>query len=114
MCDTLNVIAGTSLPEIEIYRSKGFISHLIKRNHFDCIKHIDDIPTIIKNPDYVGVNPSENGNTIELVKRFHKTILIGIKFDNKEGYLYVSTMYVLQEQKLFRRLKSGRLKEYTY
>jgi len=42
------------------------------------LKHIDDIPDMIKSPDYVGINPNEKGDTIELVKVFDKNILIGI------------------------------------
>ncbi len=54
----LNDIIGSNLPLQKIYRSKGFPAHLIKRKHFNCLKHIDDIPDIIMNPDYIGINPN--------------------------------------------------------
>ncbi len=105
----LNDVIGSNMPLQKIYRSKGLPAHLIKRNHFFCLKHIDDIPDIIKNPDYVGINPNEGDNTIELIKVLDKNILVGIKLNTDENYLYVSTMYDVQESKLIRRLHSGRL-----
>ena len=107
----LNDVIGSDLPLKKIYRSKGFSSHLLKRKHFNCIKHIDSIPNIIKNPDYVGINPNEYGDTIELIKVLDKNILIGIKLDIDDNYLYVSTMYELQQSKLKRRIYSGRIKK---
>jgi hypothetical protein len=59
----LNDIIGLNLPLQKIYRSKGLPAHLIKEKHFNCLKHIDDISNIIKNPDYVGINPNEKGDT---------------------------------------------------
>ncbi|WP_406543676.1 hypothetical protein [Clostridium ljungdahlii] len=96
----------------KIYRSKGLPAHLIKEKHFNCLKHIDDISNIIKNPDYVGINPNEKGDTVELIKVLDKNILVGIKLDVDENYLYVSTMYDIQESKLRRRLHSGRVKKF--
>ena len=106
-----NDILNINLPIRKIYRSKGLPAHLVKQKHFDCLKHIDDIPDMIKSPDYIGINPNENGDTIELIKVFDKNILVGIKFDCNENYFYVSTMYSLQESKLDRRLYSGRVKK---
>lgn len=109
----LNNIAGSNLPLQKIFRSKGLPTHLIKKKHFSCIKHIDNIPDIIKNPDYIGINPNEYGDTIELIKVFKKNILVGIKLNGNENYLYISTMYELQESKLNRRLHSGRIKKFS-
>lgn len=104
-----NDIIDSNMPLQMIYRSKGLPVHLLIRNHFYCLKHIDNIPDIIKSPDYVGINPNESDNTIELIKVFDKNILVGIKLNVEENYLYVSTMYDIQEAKLIRRLYSGRL-----
>lgn len=109
----LNDIIDSNLPLQKIYRSKGFPAHLIKQKHFNCLKHIDDISDIIKNPDYIGINPNEDGDTIELIKIFNKNILIGIKLNTDDNYLYVSTMYEIQEPKLTRRLYSGRIKKFN-
>lgn len=109
----INQILNISIPELDIYRSEGLLVHMRKRKHFKCLKYLDCIPDIIANPDYVGVNPNEEGKTIELIKRYEDAVLLGIKLDIDGGYLYVSTMYDLQEAKIARRLYSGRIKKFN-
>jgi len=111
-CQLFNDITGANLPLRKIYRSQGLSAHLIKRKHFDCLKHIDNIKDIIESPDYIGINPNEHEETIELIKKYDKNVLIGIKLDTSENYLYVSSMYTVQDSKLNRRLFSGRIKKY--
>lgn len=96
---------------MKIYRSKGLPTHMVKRKHYNCLKYIDYIPEIIKNPDYVGVNPNESTISFELIKKYLDNIMIGIKIDTDGRYLYVSTMHDIQESKVKRRLFSGRLKQ---
>ena len=105
-----NKILGTSLPIYIIYQSKGLSSHMIKRRHFKCLKHIGDISDIINNPDYIGINPNESGDSIEFVKKFKDNIMIGIKLNVEDNYLYVSTIHDITESKISNRLFSGRLK----
>ncbi|NMM61166.1 hypothetical protein HBE96_00295 [Clostridium sp. P21] len=108
----LNDVIGSKLPLKKIYMSKGLSSHMIKRKHFCALKHINDISDIIKKPDYIGINPNEDGDTVELIKVFDKNILVGIKLDIENDYLYVSTMHDIPQSKLDRRLYSGRIKEF--
>ena len=107
-----NEVLGINIKDLEIYRSKGLPSHMVKRKHFKCLKYIDYIPDIILEPDYIGVNPNESGVSMELIKRYADNVLIGIKLDTDGEYLYVSTMHDVQESKISRRLHSGRLKEF--
>ncbi len=87
---------------------------MIKSNHGKCLRHIDYIPDIIEKPDYIGVNPNENGTkSIEPIKRYRDNVMIGIKLDADNDYLYVSTMHDIQEKKIERRLFSGRIKEFA-
>lgn len=106
-----NEILGIDIEEYTIYRSKGLPAHLLNRHHENCLKYIDYIPDIINNPDYIGVNPNENDDSIELIKRYKDNILIGIKLDKSGEYLYVSTMHSIAESKIERRLHSGRIKK---
>ena len=107
-----NETLGIDIKELEVYRSKGLLAHMVKRKHYKCLKYIDYIPDIIKTPDYVGVNPNEQGISIELIKKYADNILVGIKLDSEGDYLYVSTMHDIQESKISRRLHSGRLKQF--
>lgn len=111
--EKFNDILNVNIEPKDIYRSKGLPAHMIKHSHFDSLKYIDYIPDIIKNPDYIGINPNEkSGETIELIKRYNDNILIGIKLDKKNEYLYVSTMHSINERKIQNRLHSGRLKKF--
>ena len=108
-----NTILGINIEIRDIYRSKGLPAHMLKSKHEKCLKYIDYIPDIIDNPDYIGVNPNENGtDSIELIKRYRDNVMIGIKLDKENDYLYVSTMHDIQESKIQRRLYSGRIKEF--
>lgn len=110
---SFNEILDIDIKYDTIYRSKGLPAHMLKSNHAKCLKYIDYIPEIISNPDYVGINPNEEDQTIELVKRYRDNILLGIKVDKNKEYLYVSTMFDIPESKIQRRLHSGRLKEFS-
>lgn len=106
-----NDILGIEINELDIYRSKGLPTHMLKSKHERCLKYIDYIPDIIEQPDYIGINPNENGTeSIELIKRYRDNVMIGIKLDKDKDYLYVSTMHDIQESKIQRRLYSGRIK----
>lgn len=110
----LNNLLGLNLAELDIYRSKGLPTHMIKSKHYKSLKYIDYIPDIIESPDYIGINPNENGTkSIELIKKYKDNILIGIKLDEENEYLYVSTMHDVQEGKISRRLHSGRIKKFS-
>ena len=109
-----NDILGIDISESEIFRSKGLPAHMLKRHHERCLKYIDYIPDIICCPDYIGINPNETDTqSIELIKRYKDNVLIGIKLDKDNDYLYVSTVHDITESKIQRRLHSGRFKEYV-
>lgn len=105
-----NKLLNTSLPCGEIYQSHGLYKHILNR-HPDCLNYLSSIPDIIKHPDYVGVNPREP-HSIELVKKYDSNILIGIKLDLNENYLYVASLYSISDIKISRRLYGGRLKPF--
>lgn len=107
-----NEILGIDIETLDIYRSKGLPAHMVRRKHFKCLRYIDYIPDIILEPDYIGINPNEQGTSIELIKRYADNVMIGIKLASDGEYLYVSTMHDVQESKILRRLYSGRIKEF--
>ena len=104
-----NNLLNIDITQTQIFRSVGLQTHLIKRNHQDCLQYLDQISEIINNPDYIGINPNEKDSSIELIKQYDDNILIGIKVDNSADILYISTMYTVQQSKLERRIHSGRL-----
>ena len=92
---------------------EGLRSHMLKRHHHhnDVIHHIEDLELILRNPDFVGVNPREKDASFEYVKRFDDNVLVAIKLHKSGDFFYVPTMYRLQDYKLQSRIKSGRLRK---
>ena len=106
---SFNSILGCNYPDYEIYRSKGLIAHLLKRHHESALKFIDDVPDIINNPDFIGINP--NDFSLEYVKQLKKNVHIGIKVDTTNNRMYVATMYIITDAVISRYLNTGRLKK---
>lgn len=105
-----NELTGQQIPCVSIYQSDGLITHIHNR-HPGEEKLLEYIPEIIRCPDYVGKNPKEP-DSVELVKQVDKNVMVCIKLDIKNGYLYVASVYPISEAKLNRHLFSGRLKSY--
>lgn len=93
--------------DIEIYRSKGLLAHLLKRKHYKAAKYLDFIPDIISNPDYAGVNEGQ----IEMVKCLKDNIFLSIKLDVSKSIYYVATLFDVNQSKIDSYCKSGRLKK---
>ena len=108
-----NKILDIDYEELDIYSSDGLIKHMKKRNHKNCLKYIENIPDIINNPDYIGINPKETERSVELIKQYEDNVMLGIKLDADEKYYYVSTMFEIQESKIERRLHSDRIKKFS-
>lgn len=94
--------------DLSIMQSEGLKKHIEKR-HPECVEYIKLIPSIIQEPDYIGINPNEYDKSFELIKTFSEHIQIGIKIDISQEYYYVATLHTITQSKLERRVKSGRL-----
>ncbi|OGO77454.1 MAG: hypothetical protein A2Y23_02155 [Clostridiales bacterium GWB2_37_7] len=105
--EKFNTLLQISLPVSDICIYPGVEKHISKR-HSDYLQYIDKISDIISNPDYIGKHPSIE-NSVELIKVFDENILVSVNLDEKNGYLYVSSLYDVKQGKIERRLNSGRL-----
>ena len=47
-------ILGVSASDVKIYRSKGLLTHLMKRKHYKAAKYVDYISDIIENQIMLG------------------------------------------------------------
>ena len=102
---------GLNIDAKKVYRSSGLLAHMLKRGHGASVPYIDRLEEIINSPDYVGINPNEEGTSVELVKRFNNNVVVGIKLDSSKDYLYVATMHGITDSVIERYEKSGRLKQ---
>ncbi len=103
----LNAVMGADFDAFDIYRSKGLLTHLMKKKHFTAAKYMDCLSDIISCPDYAGYF---NGG-IELVKQYKDNIFISIKVDHKRNRYYVATMFDIKQGKIEAYVKTGRLKK---
>lgn len=108
--EIFNTLTNQNLPCEAIYQSSGLIKHIQKRHPGkDSLETL--IPEIILKPDFVGKNPKEI-NSIELVKQYDENVMVCIKLDQKDDYLYVASVFEISAGKLQNRINSGRLKKY--
>ena len=52
-----NEILGIEIAEVEIYRSKGLLAHMLKSKHQNCLKYIDYIRLLGSDPNVVNLSP---------------------------------------------------------
>lgn len=98
-----------NLPVSEIYRSKGLMQHVQKR-HPECAQYYLRIPEIIESPDYIGTD-IKKPNSMEFIKYIDEYLLVAVTLDKKDNYLYVSSLYEQTEDKVQRRVHSGRYRK---
>ena len=60
-------------------------------------KHIQEIPNIIENPDYLGLHPKDN--SIQFIKRIDALMLVGVRIKN-QGSLSIRSSYPISEDQL--------------
>lgn len=106
-----NAETGQQLPCGPIYQSAGLAAHVKNHHPQNGMAHLSCIPSIIQSPDYIGKHPKEP-DSIELVKDVGDNVMVCIKLDSKNGYLYVASVFEISQGKLNNRLNSGRLKKY--
>lgn len=75
----------------------------------DFFKHIQQIPNIIQNPDYIGLHPSDN--SIQYIKRINRIMLVGVRI-RTSGDLNFRSCYPISEQTLQSYLKSSTVREF--
>lgn len=107
--ENFNKLTGQTLPCGPIYQSTGLQKH-VKKHQKEKASILSDIPTVIQSPEYIGHNPKEQ-NSVELVKQLQENVMVCVKLDTKNGYLYVASVYTISKSKLNNRLNSGRLKK---
>ena len=95
---TLLSFLGIQKQQIKIYRSKGLLSHLLKRKHYKAAKYLDFIPEIINCPDYAGFYDGQ----IELIKIFKDNIFLSIKLWMNQKVCTMLLRYLMQ---VWQRLK---------
>lgn len=85
--EIFNIVLEAS--EIKVNK-EGLRSHMLKLHHNDVIHHIEDLELILRNPDFVGVNPREKDASFEYVKR------LVIMFSLPSSYIKVAISFMFR------------------
>ncbi len=112
---TNNIISllGLGIPEKQIIIWKDRIKYIEKhKNDFkseeDYKKHTEAIPTMIKNPDYAGLHPSDG--SIQYIKRIDEIMLVGVRMKER-GKFVVRSCYPISQEKLNEYIRCGTVKK---
>lgn len=85
--------------------------HMRNRHEYEYDKYCMDIPIILDNPDYVGINPHDN--SIMYVKEYFECgeyIRIGVKVAGNGKY-FARTLHLLSTCNAEKYIKKGTLKK---
>lgn len=103
----IDKLVGKTISNIDIFRSKGLLTHLLKRKHYTAAKYLDYLPEVLQTPDYVGYVDG----VVELVKLFKDDIFVSVKLDSSRELYYIATMFDVKKSKIETNVKSGRWKK---
>lgn len=102
----LGLAVGDDTP---IYLGDSNIQHMIQRHPADYQKYGSQIPTILADPDYVGMNPSDG--SIEYVKEFlieGEYVKVAVRIAGTGKY-YARSLYVLNPNRVRNFIAKGTL-----
>ena len=105
--DVIDILNLDANPR-NIYMWSDRLNHCKKhKNDFsseeEYINSLENIPSIIKEPDYVGVHSNNKG--IFYIKKLDSNCLVGITMDS----LLFRSMYPIKESKLNNYIKQGKV-----
>ena len=103
----IDKLVGKTISNIDIFRSKGLLTHLLKRKHYTAAKYLDYLPDVLQAPDYAGYVDG----VVELVKLFKDDIFVSVKLDSSRDLYYIATMFDVKKSKIETNVKSGRWKK---
>ena len=102
---------GLDVDPGEIVINKWRIRHIKKhkkdfQTEEEFWEHINEIPNILKSPDYIGPHP--DGGSLQFIKKINENMLVAVKVQDVEN-LTVWTAYLLKNTTLQNYIASGRI-----
>ena len=92
-----------------IFIGQSNIEHIKNRHPYEYDKYFDDLEDIIKNPDYVGLNPKDN--SIGFVKEYlinSEFVRIAVRVTSNKK-CYIKTLHLLSTYNAERYIEKGTL-----
>lgn len=107
----MNLLNISYITDNNIYIGDSNIEHIKKSHPLDYLKYKDEIPNILANPDYVGINKKDN--SIEYVKEYkidNDFVKVAVRVSTKNK-LYARSMYILNKKRVQTFIQKGTLKK---
>ena len=108
----INILNLSYITDKNIYIGETNIEHMKTSHPDDYSKYKDNIPEILKNPDYICNNSTDD--SIEFVKEFiinHEYVKVAVRVSSKNR-LYARSVYVLNRRRVKNFIEKGTLKKY--
>lgn len=106
-----NLLGISSITNPSIYMGDSNVKHMQTSHPTDYAKYSSEIPNILRNPDYVGLNPRDN--SIEYVKEYlinNEYVKVAVRISSNGNY-YARSLYVLNNNRVNNFIKAGTLKK---
>lgn len=90
-----------------IYIGPSNVEHIRCKHPVEFVKHLQDIPDIIENPDYIGVHPRQGG--VEFVRMFEENgVMVSVR-PSAKSTLFVRSIYAVTDERVQSYLQKGTL-----
>ncbi|MBO5167691.1 MAG: hypothetical protein J6B49_01135 [Phascolarctobacterium sp.] len=106
----INLLGLNCSPETPIYIGEQNEEHMKKSHQFDYEIYRDELPNIIANPDYVGLNKD---NSIEYIKEFpvdDDFVKVAVRVSTNNKY-FARTLYTISRKRVLDFLAKGTIKK---
>ena len=97
--------------DCSIYLGQSNLSHMQNSHPADFAKYGAELGNILRNPDYVGQNPSDG--SIEFVKEYqvdNEYVKVAVRLSNADRF-YARSLYVLNNNRVKNYIAKGTLKK---
>lgn len=94
-----------------IYLGETNINHMAASHPSDYLKYKDELPNILSDHDYVGINPKDN--SLEYVKEYivnGEYVKVAVRISSGNRF-YARSLYVLNKNRVINFIKKGTLKK---
>lgn len=107
--DVCRILKITPAEDRNIYLGETNIIHIKKNHEPDYELYGDYLESILAEPDYIRINPSDE--SIEFVKRLEDDVKVAIRLASYGKY-YVRSFYITSKRRNETMIKNGELRKF--
>lgn len=90
-----------------IFIGQANVKHMKQEHGADFDAYGEEIPTILKSPDFIGVNP--NDGSLQFIKKYDQNVLVAVRITGSGTLYYARSLYHITEDKFNDYITAGRL-----